>query len=195
MSYNEIKGRSQRAHLGKPRGLSVVDDFLWESNAIESEFSKKAFIDAKRAWKYIKKIDELKISDILEVHRLLAHRINPRIAGKLRECNVSIGGQIKKYRGREVLLGMLERYLELTNLSFMLPADLSHEDSVRAAEAVCKEGHIAFEDIHPFEDGNGRTGRILYNWHRIQKGLPIHVIHADGPKKNGDQQNYYKWFK
>jgi Fic family protein len=30
--------------------------------------------------------------------------------------------------------------------------------------------HQKFEHIHPFEDGNGRTGRILLNWMLAQYG-------------------------
>ena len=36
--------------------------------------------------------------------------------------------------------------------------------------------HIEFERIHPFEDGNGRTGRIILNKHLLDNGLaPIFI--------------------
>lgn len=41
-------------------------------------------------------------------------------------------------------------------------------------KAVCEREakfHIAFERIHPFEDGNGRTGRIILNAHLIANEL------------------------
>lgn len=31
--------------------------------------------------------------------------------------------------------------------------------------------HVAFEKLHPFMDGNGRTGRALWAWHMKQLGL------------------------
>lgn len=39
--------------------------------------------------------------------------------------------------------------------------------------------HIRFELIHPFEDGNGRTGRILLNRGLIVSGVAPAVISID----------------
>ena len=40
--------------------------------------------------------------------------------------------------------------------------------------------HHRFIQIHPFADGNGRTGRVLLNWHLIRAGwLPICVHRQD----------------
>ena len=55
---------------------------------------------------------------------------------------------------------------------------------------MIKDWHIQFEHIHPFEDGNGRVGRILMNLQLLNEGLPILVIH-----QGEEQKRYYKWFK
>ena len=58
------------------------------------------------------------------------------------------------------------------------------------SQSLIKRWHIQFEHIHPFEDGNGRTGRILMNLQLRKRGLPIMVIH-----EGKEQSEYYKWFK
>jgi Fic family protein len=49
--------------------------------------------------------------------------------------------------------------------------------------------HNYFEGIHPFNDGNGRTGRIIMNYILLMKGYPNIVI--KGLKEN-DRKDYYK---
>lgn len=54
-------------------------------------------------------------------------------------------------------------------------------------EAVA-EFHLRFEGIHPFIDGNGRTGRLILNLELVKVGLlPINV-------KFADRRKYYDCF-
>jgi len=39
--------------------------------------------------------------------------------------------------------------------------------------------HIEYENIHPFQDGNGRTGRLLINYELIKNNLPPAVIDVE----------------
>ena len=52
-----------------------------------------------------------------------------------------------------------------------------------------KEAHIRFEKIHPFIDGNGRTGRMLMWWHQKQIGEKATLISHD------EVDDYYRWFE
>ncbi|MGL4605883.1 MAG: Fic family protein [Eubacteriaceae bacterium] len=54
-------------------------------------------------------------------------------------------------------------------------------------EAIA-EFHLRFEGIHPFIDGNGRTGRLILNFELIKAGLlPVNI-------KFSDRRNYYECF-
>lgn len=158
-----------------------LEEFLRESNAIEKEFSEEALEDAKKAWKFAMQQETITDLVVLEIHRILMQRLRPDIAGKWRNRDVWIGGSRKKYTDeslllwelRNALMGMWTSKFMETKIPFRLTA----------------KSHIMFEECHPFEDGNGRTGRILYNWHRLQLKLPIHVIHT-----GKEQQEYYSWF-
>jgi len=48
--------------------------------------------------------------------------------------------------------------------------------------------HVLFETIHPFDDGNGRTGRIILNYFLISAGYPPVIL-------RGDEENKKKYYK
>ena len=47
------------------------------------------------------------------------------------------------------------------------------------AVLVAAETHFRFESLHPFFDGNGRTGRLLLNWQLLRAGFPLTVIQVE----------------
>lgn len=61
--------------------------------------------------------------------------------------------------------------------------------------------HIEFERIHPFDDGNGRTGRILLNYELLKNNkCPVVITKEDRVKcfeilKNNDVVSLAKWLK
>ena len=155
-------------------------EFLKESNAIEREYSDEALEDSIKAWRYAKKHkSHINKKIILGVHRNLIKRINKRIAGKFRKVQVGVTTK----EGFKEAIHWSEIHDELNQLCNQGIYPVFSEDMI-------KDWHIQFEHIHPFEDGNGRVGRILMNIQRLNEGLPLLIIH-----EGKEQMKYYKWFK
>lgn len=59
----------------------------------------------------------------------------------------------------------------------------------------CAIAHYQFEAIHPFEDGNGRTGRILMVLHLIQSEiLTLPILYISG-YINQNRSEYYRYLR
>jgi hypothetical protein len=110
---------------------------------------------------------------------MLMRRLNTKIAGKWRvNIAVTVGGRYcpseSKYFIRKKVQDWLDNCRNHTGLG---------------AEEDIKRWHVDFEEIHPFIDGNGRTGRILMNLQRLNVNLPMLII------KEAERQAYYQWMK
>lgn len=60
-------------------------------------------------------------------------------------------------------------------------AEIPDENALTAAAYY----HAKFENIHPFADGNGRTGRLTMNYFLLMHGHPPVIIHEE------DRKQYY----
>ena len=108
----------------------------------------------------------LTLDDMLEVHQLLMSRSpNPELGGALREEQNWIGGSSFNPCNASYVPPPPDRVPELmTDLMAYVNTD-HHSPLAQAAIA-----HAQFETIHPFGDGNGRTGRAL-----------IHIVAPETP--------------
>lgn len=155
-------------------------EFLKESNAIEKVYDANSLFQAFVAWEYLIKQEELTASVILKTHKILMLHSNllPNEKGYFRNIMVSVGGHLGLNAGK--IPEAIESWLGDVATSIKIPGKNGNH---------IKLDHITYEKIHPFVDGNGRTGRIIMLWQRIKAGLPIEIIYEK------DKENYYKWFK
>lgn len=73
-----------------------------------------------------------------------------------------------------------------------LIADYDTMKGGKHAIEAAAEFHLRFEGVHPFIDGNGRTGRLLLNLELIKAGLlPVNVKYSDRRKYYACFDSYY----
>lgn len=185
-------------HLNEKEWANFTEDFVFNTNAIEgstiSEEEVSEILHKKKAenaeeietkgvakgLEYIRKTKEdLSLDLLLKLHKFCFDG-SKDFAGKFRKVNVVVknsAGQVLhsgvlKEELREYLNDFIEWYKENKN---------KFKPLVLAAII-----HNQFEYIHPFQDGNGRVGRLLLNFILLKNNYPLINIMLE------DRAEYYK---
>jgi len=199
-SYNSLK-------VGKDGLLKLLEEAevaesVYNSNAIENstltlaeterillelevarQVSSREIFEAKnlaRVSEYIR--EKAKNTDankeiILFLHKMLITAIRDEIAGRFRIIGeyVRVGSHV----------AAAPEHIELMIDGIISEHNNDHESYF--IEKIAKF-HLEFENVHPFNDGNGRIGRVLINWQLIRLGFPPIII------RNKEKSDYYDSF-
>lgn len=135
----------------------------------------------KEAFQYVEELAKqdkpLSEYDIKSIHNLVLAD-HPEDRGVFRRVNVRIAG---------ALTNPVQPYLIEPKIGELLKNYQKWSKTMHIVECVANF-HLQFEIIHPFIDGNGRTGRLLMNLQLIKAGLPAINI------KFADRRKYYDAF-
>ncbi|CAF1255178.1 unnamed protein product [Adineta ricciae] len=123
----------------------------------------------------VNRLGSIKREDIFEIHRRVLGFVDPVQAGQLREHQVYVGSFVPPAASE--VDGYLEDFLVWLN-------SLEDTRDLHAIE-LAAIAHYKFVYIHPFIDGNGRTGRLLMNLILMRSGFPPVII------KKTERLTYY----
>ena len=116
--------------------------------------------------------DTLSVSIIKEIHADLTDRLQYDKGQFKKNENLIIGAEFQTASPSETPF-LVQQLVD--NLDYRLENATTEEEKL---ESVL-DTHIQFERIHPFSDGNGRTGRMLMNYSLLQEGFPPLIIEKE----------------
>ncbi|MGV3721295.1 MAG: Fic family protein [Actinomycetota bacterium] len=112
------------------------------------------------------------LEDLRHIHRLIFLEAHPDIGGEYRPdsywpqyCRFAV----PRWQDVPICMLRLEDLLQRAQQECDALADFNQQEKVLEWAARI---HHRFECIHPFQDGNGRTGRALVSWMLGHYGLP-----------------------
>ena len=186
VEYKEIMRRFTKKQIKDILDRFTVN-FTYESNAIEGNSLTLKDVTLILGENIVPKNKDLRevyeTRNTREAHELLFSnkiKINVKNIIKLQEVIVKDTGVSRGFK-------KLPNYIAMRNLETTPPEKVEQEinqlikwydDNKNKLHPLrlATEFHARFEAIHPFEDGNGRTGRILLNAVLLEHNYPPLII-------------------
>ena len=178
---------------------NLKTNFIYNSNAIEGNTLTLKETDIILQYgvtvkgKSLKEHEEVKeqeyainfLKEVIKTNESLSLRLIRKFNALVLNDDIENRGKFKK-SNNEILGAGFETtpyYLVEEKLTELIEKFNSRENNDLIMKVACF--HADFEKIHPFIDGNGRTGRLLLNLELMKNGYPITVI------RNEEREEYY----
>ena len=151
--------------------------------AYEKAYNMKK--DNLNAWDYAMSLDhDITISDTKEINRIVNESDENKVVGYKKTNNDIIKAPFTPTDKKMVPVEMQKLFADYDDdfgLTILDPSEenLSADERTRRCFEIFKKEaifHIRFERIHPFNDGNGRTGRIILNHNLLRSNIPPVLI-------------------
>jgi len=165
-SSNAIEGNT----LTRQETAQVVEKNLTVEGKSVQEILEA--VNHAAAYDFIKELIErqpkradITAGNVLDIHKLILRKIDDFNAGRYRSVAVRVAGSEVAFPNPLKVPELMEHFYKW----------LTGKNNDPIAK-IAADAHFKFVSVHPFTDGNGRTGRLLMNLLLMQAGLPPAVI-------------------
>lgn len=164
--YNSVSSVYSSKIEGEQIDFDSFFKYKFLNVAYNPNYTKKSE-DLFKAYQFIQ-FNQLNLENIFEAHRVLsAHLLPAKHKGIIRNNPMFVLNEQDKIeyvacRPQRVKSELTELFDKIEEL---LQSDIGEVESFFYAAQI----HLVFVKIHPFQDGNGRTARLLEKWFLTEK--------------------------